>query len=73
MEEDLLSHPVMSNSVTPWMAARQAPLSMGHSRQEHRSGLPCPPPGDLPDTEIKPKSPALQADSLPTEPSEIWC
>ena len=34
---------------TPWTVARQAPLSMGFSRQEHWSGLPCPPPGDLPD------------------------
>ena len=35
---------------TPWTVARQAPLSMGFSRQESWSGLPCPPPGDLPDT-----------------------
>ena len=35
--------------VTPWTAASQAPLSMGVSRQEYWSGLPCPPPGDLPD------------------------
>ena len=34
---------------TPWTVARQAPLSMGFSRQEYWSGLPCPPPGDLPD------------------------
>ena len=33
---------------TPWTVARQAPLSMGFSRQEHWSGLPCPSPGDLP-------------------------
>ena len=38
--------------VTLWTVARQAPLSMGFSRQEHWSGLPRPPPGDLPDTEI---------------------
>ena len=47
---------------TPWTVAHQAPLSMGFSRQEHCSGLPCPPPGDLPDPGIKPKaltSPAL--------------
>ena len=37
----------------------------GFSRQEHWSRLPCPPPGDLPDPGIKPRSPALQADSLP--------
>ena len=48
--------------VTPWTVARQAPLSVGFSRQEHPSGLPCPPPGDLPDPGIEPvflKSPAL--------------
>ena len=44
------------------------PLSMGISRQEYWSGLPCPPTGDLPNPGIKPTSPALQADSLPTEP-----
>ena len=41
---------------------------MGFSRQEYWSGLPCPPPGDLPNPGIKPKFPALQADSLPSEP-----
>ena len=46
---------------------RQAPLSMGFSRQEYWSWLPFPPPGDLPYPDIKPKSPALQADSLPPE------
>ena len=47
-------------------------LSMGFSRQEYWSGLPCPPPGDLPHPGIEPASPvspALQVDSLPTEPS----
>ena len=39
--------------------AYQAPLSMGFSRQGYWSGLPCPPPGDLPDPEIEPLSPAL--------------
>ena len=53
---------------TPWTIAHQAPLSMGFSRQEYWSGLPCPPPGDLPDPGIEPMSPALQVDSLPTEP-----
>ena len=48
--------------------ARQAPLSMGFSRQEHWSGLACPLPGDLPNPGIKPRSPTLQADSLPSEP-----
>ena len=41
---------------TPWTVARQAPLSMGFSRQEYWSGVPCPPPGDLPDPGIKPAS-----------------
>ena len=45
-----------------------APLSTGFSRQEHWSGLPCPPPGDLPNPGIEPRFPALQADSLPAEP-----
>ena len=52
---------------TPWTVARQAPLSIAFSRQEHWSGLPFPSPGDLPNPGIKPSSPALQADSLPTE------
>ena len=38
------------------------------SRQENWNGLPCPPPGDLPNPETEPRSPALQADSLPSEP-----
>ena len=42
--------------VTLWTVACQAPLSMGFSRQEYWSGLPCPPPGDLPDPGIKPTS-----------------
>ena len=42
--------------VTPWTVAQQAPLSMKLSRQEYWSGLPCPPPGDLPDPGIKPGS-----------------
>ena len=45
----------------PMDYARQAPLSMGFSRQEHWSGLPFPPPGDLPDPEIKPSTLAWQA------------
>ena len=49
----------------PWTVAFQAPLSMGFSKQEHCSGLLCPPPGNLPDPGIEPMSPALQADSLP--------
>ena len=53
--------------VTPWTVACQAPLPMGFSRQEYWSGLPFPSPGDLSDPGIEPGSPALQADSLPTE------
>ena len=41
---------------TLWTVARQAPLSMGFSRQEYWSGVPCPPPGDLPDLGIEPLS-----------------
>ena len=52
---------------TPWTVACQAPLSMGFSRQEYWSGLPFPSPGDLPDPGIKPGSPALRADALPSE------
>ena len=53
--------------VTSWTVGRQAPLSIGFSRQEYWSGLPFPSPGDLSDPGIKPGSPELQADSLPTE------
>lgn len=53
-----------------WTIARQAPLSKGFSRQEYWSGLPCPPPGDLLDPEIKPMSvlPHCQVGSLPLAP-----
>ena len=54
--------------VNLWTVARQTPLFMGFSIQEYWSGLPRPPPGDLPDPGIEPKSPALQADALPSEP-----
>ena len=54
--------------VTPWTVAYQAPLSMEFSRQGYWSGLPFPSPGDLPNPGIKPRSPALQADALPSEP-----
>ena len=60
----------MSDSfVTASTVAHQAPLSVGFSRQEYWNGLPFPSPGDLPDPGIKPGFHALQADSLPTEPS----
>ena len=66
----LLNASILSDSVAPWTVAHWASLSMGFSRQEYWSGLPCPPPGDLPGPWIKPTSPvapALQADSL-----QLW-
>ena len=54
--------------VTPWTVTHQVSLSMGFPRQEHWSGLPFPSPGDLPNTGIEPRSPALKTDSLPSEP-----
>ena len=68
--------------VTPWTVACQAPLSMGFSRQEYWGGLPCPPPGDLPDPGIETmslKSPALAGGffttELPGKPTDrtCWC
>ena len=56
---------VMSDSGILWTVACQAPLSLGCSRQEYWSGLPCSPPRDLPNPGIKPTSTALQVDSLP--------
>ena len=69
-----LSHSVMSVTQScltlcnTMNCSPQAPLSMGFSRQESCSGLPCPPPGNLPNPGIEPGSPAMQADSLPYEP-----
>ena len=63
-----ISFSVVSNSEIPWTIAHQAPLSMEFPRQEYWSGLPFPSPGDLPNPGIKPVSPELQADSLPSEP-----
>jgi len=63
--QSLQSHPTLCDPV-----ASQSPLSMGFSRQEHWNGLPCCPPGDLPNPGIEPMSPpspALQVNSLPTE------
>jgi len=53
---------------TLWTVAHQAPPSMRFSKQEYWSGLPFPSPGDLPNLGIEPTSPALQVDSLPSEP-----
>ena len=69
-----LTHVVLLNQLcltlfeTPWTVAHQVTLSMEFSRQEYCSGLPFPSPGDLPNPGIKPRSPALQIDSLPSEP-----
>ena len=52
----------------PCTITHQTPLSMGFFRQEYWSGLPFPSPGNLPDPGINPRFPALQADSLPSEP-----
>ena len=60
--------------VTPWTVAHQAPLSMGFSRQEYWSGLPCSPPGDFPNPGIKslsPESPALTGRFFTTEPTGV--
>ena len=51
-----------------WTVAHQAPLSMGFSRQEYLSGLPFPPPRDLPNPGIEPMSPALVGEFFTTEP-----
>ena len=63
-----VSHLVVSDSVIPWTVVHQDLLSMEFSRQEYWSGLPFPSPGDFPDPGIEPRSPALQADSLLSEP-----
>ena len=62
----LLSHVRLFAS--PWTVAHQAPPSMEFSRQEYWSGLPFPSPGDLPDPGLEARSPALRADTLPSEP-----
>ena len=54
--------------VIPWTVAHQVPPSMGFSRREYWSGLSFPSPGGLPHPGIEPGSPALQTDSLPSEP-----
>ena len=63
-----VSYSFVSNSATPRIVARQVPLSMEFYWQEYWSGLPFPSPGDLPNLGIKPRSPALQPNSLPSEP-----
>ena len=64
LEKGKAANPSTLACRVPWTVAYQAPLS----RQEYWSGLPCPPPEDLPNPGIKPRLPALQADSLLSEP-----
>ena len=65
----MLSHSVVSDSFRPHgLQPTRLLCPWGFSRQEYWSRWPCPPPGDLPYPGIKPRSPALQADSLPSEP-----
>ena len=57
--------------VTPWTVAHQTPLSVGFTRQEYWSGVPLPPPGDLPNPGLEPASPvspALAGRFFTTEP-----
>ena len=65
-----LSRSVRSNSLQPHgLQPARFLCPWGFSRQEYWSGLPSPPPGGLPNPEIQPGSPALQTDSLPSEPT----
>ena len=67
-EKEMATHSSTLAWETPWTVAYQASPSMGFFRQEYWSELPFPSPGDLPDPGIEPRSPALQADALPSEP-----
>ena len=71
----VISQLVMSESLPSLdcIVVHQAPLSMGFSRQDYQSGLPFPPPRDLPNPGIKPGSPVSQEDSLPSEPPRKPC
>ena len=66
----LVAQSYPTESCNLWTVAHQASPSMEFSRQEYWSGLPFPSPGDLSNPGIEPRSPALQADSLPAEPQE---
>ena len=59
----IVEHSVTFSPVTPWTVAHQFPLSMGFPRQEYWNGLPLLSPGDLSNSGMKPRSPALQADA----------
>ena len=67
-KENRKLHSLVRLFVIPWTVACLVPVSMGFCRQEYWSGLPFPSPGDLPNSGSEPRSPALQADSLPTKP-----
>ena len=67
-QSESVSHSFVSDSAALWTVAHQPILSMEFSRQEYWSGLPFPSSGDLPNWGIEPRCPALQADSLPSEP-----
>ena len=69
IESESVGRSVASVSAIPQTVFHQAPLFMEFPRQEYWSALPFPSPGDLPDPGIEPRSPALHADSLPSEPS----
>ena len=69
MKSESVSHSVMCDSATPLTVACQAPLCMGFSRREYRSGLPFLSPGHLPAPRIESRSFALLADSLPSKPT----
>ena len=65
----MLSYLVMSDSLQPHeLQPTRLLCPWGFSRQKYQSGLPCPPPGGLPNPGIEPRSPTLQVDSLPAEP-----
>ena len=68
IKSESVSCSVLANSATPQTVAHQSPLSMEFSRQEYWSGQPYLSPGDLHNPGTKPRSPAFQADSLPSEP-----
>ena len=63
----------MSDSATPWTVALQTPRSVRFPRQEYGSGLPFPPPGNLPNPGFEPASSTLQADSLPLNHQGSFC
>ena len=69
-ESESVSHLVMHNSVVPWTVAHRTSLLMKFSGEDYWSGYSFPSPEDLPNSGIKPGSPMLQADSLPSEPPE---